>query len=555
MKTQRLIKMKLILWIVTFLFAQHVVAQSTGITDAIDQHMTKYYSPDEPGAVVLVAQGDRIIFKKGYGKASLDKGEDITPEHIFRIGSLTKQFTAAAILKLVNEGKIRLNDKVTLFLPDYRPQGESITIENLLNHTSGVPNYTAFLELKSIENKMAEKTLEQRFSDFNKLPLEFNPGEQFKYSNSGYFILGMIVEKVSGISYGEYIDKNFFGPLKMKNSFYDGAVSKRKKATGFVKNQDGFKATPVVHHSMPFAAGALASTVEDLWKWNRAVFDYQVVPRSVIEKAWQSTTLKGGEKKSYGYGWSLGRIDELKVIDHGGAIDGYVSYVLYVPDEKLFVGILSNKEDFSFIGAPYDIARVVLNRPIKNPVVLSLDEKALEDYTGHYQLNGSPFREITRQGMHLFSQSVFGKEEILPYKKDCFFVKDAPTRFEFVRDGNNQVISVLFSWNEWEMQTEIKTKASPKSKEAISMNDETFDVYAGEYEIAPGFIVKVWRQEKIFMVQAPGQKAYEILPENNHSFFVKGADAGIEFLREDGNNVTAVIVTIGGRSNKGKKIK
>ena len=542
---------------ILFVFAQFTYAQKPGIADAIDQLMVKNYPTDKPGAAVLVAQGDKIIFKKGYGKASLATGSDITPQSVFRIGSITKQFTSTAILKLVNEGKISLQDKVVKYLPGYQPQGEFVTIENLLNHTSGIANYTGLLELRSAENKAAAKSTEQRFNDFNRVPLEYTPGERFSYTNSGFFILGMIIEKVSGITYGEYIEKNIFTPLKMKSSFYDGGNLRiSKRTTGYIIDEKGFQEAPFVYHSNPFAAGALASSVEDLWKWNQSAVNFKIVPKTTMEKAWQPAKLNNGIKVNYGLGWSLTSIDELKVIEHGGAIDGYLGYILYVPEEKVFVAILTNSTNYACVNVSYDIARLILNHPQKNPAIVSMNKQQLEEYTGNYKINETRFRTIATQGDRIFA--IDGNSdpiEITSFKNDGFFVKDKPERFEFLRDQNNKIGALTFTRNGWETEMGIRTNATATTqKVAISIEPTKFDEFVGVYEIAPGFNVKVWREGKIFLSEATGQGVYEIFPETETKFFVKDLNAGLEFLREDTGKVSAVIVTIGKNSNKGKKI-
>ncbi len=491
MKKSRVKKITYLLPLVLFVFVRLAHGQSE-ITDVIDQLISKNYPADKPGAAVLVAQGDKTIFKKGYGKASLAAGSNVTPQTVFRIGSITKQFTSTAMLKLVSEGKISLQDKIVKYVPTYKPQGELVTIENLLNHTSGITNYTGLLELRSNENKAAAKSTEQRFNDFNKVPLEYTPGERYSYTNSGFFILGMIIEKVTGISYGEYIEKNIFDPLKMKSSYYDGGNPEiNKRAVGYAMDENGTQVAPFVHHSSPFAAGALAASVEDLWRWNQGVFSFKIVPKPIMEKAWLPATLNSGIKVNYGLGWSLTSIDELKVIEHGGAIDGYLGYILYVPQEKVFVTILTNSSNYACVNLSYDIARLVLNRPHKNPPIVSMNEQQLEELTGNYKINDTRFRTVALQGNRVFS--IDGNSdpvEIFPFKNDGFFVKDKPERFEFLRDQNNKIGALTFTRNGWETEMGIRTNAVATQKVAIDLDLTKFDEYAGVYEIAPGFNVK-----------------------------------------------------------------
>jgi CubicO group peptidase (beta-lactamase class C family) len=542
------------------LFILLVVAQLTHgqpkITDAIDQLISKVYPADQPGAAVLVAKGDKLIFKKGYGKASMAAGSNVTSQTVFRIGSITKQFTSTAILKLISEGKIGLQDKIVKYLPAYQPQGELVTIENLLNHTSGITNYTSMLALRSNESKATARSTEQQFSYFSKTPLEYTPGEQFSYTNSGFFILGMIIEKVTGITYGEYLKKNIFDPLKMTSSYYDGGNPEiSNRAIGYAIDETGIHLAPFVHHSTPYAAGALASNVEDLWKWNQGVFNFKIVPQPIMEKAWIPTTLNNGIKAHYGYGWALTSIDELKVIEHGGAIDGYLGYVLYVPEEKVFVTILTNSSNYECVNLCYDIARLVLNHPHKNPPTVSMSEQQLEEYAGNYKINDTRFRIIARRGNQLFSiDGNADTVEIFPFKTDGFFVKDVPERFEFQRDRTNKIGALTYTRNGWDTETGMRTYSLPTQKTAIPLDLSKFDEYVGVYEIAPGFEVKVWREERRFLTEATSQGIFEIFPESETRFFIKDVNAGLEFVKED-SKVKTVIVTIGKNSNIAKKIK
>ena len=287
------------------------IAQTHTVTKEIDELMKASYPTHLPGAVVLVALDDQIIFQSGYGNSSLETKEAITPRHVFRIGSITKQFTAVAILKLVSEKKIQLDDPVTRFFPDY-VQGKKVTIRHLLTHTSGIPSYTGILELQTSENKSAEKSVDERFMAFNHLALEFEPGDRFQYTNSGYFMLGMIIEKVTGVTYGDYLKKEFFLPLQMTSTYYDGGSTEiLSKTTGYLTREQKFVAAGRGHHSMSYAAGALASTAEDLFKWSRYVFTFKLLHEDIIAQAREPARLSSSKEINYGFGWSLGRLDDL----------------------------------------------------------------------------------------------------------------------------------------------------------------------------------------------------------------------------------------------------
>ncbi|HET9054869.1 MAG TPA: serine hydrolase domain-containing protein, partial [Cyclobacteriaceae bacterium] len=307
----------LIFFITSATYAQTVVAD-------IDKFMNEKYPADQPGAAILVAKGDNIILKKGYGLASLNPDKPVTADMVFRIGSITKQFTSTAILKLAEQGKVDLKADITHYLPEFSTPGKTVTVEQLLNHTSGIKSYT------SLPEAMSKKGLYISPADMIKIiqaqPSDFAPNDQWLYNNSGYFLLGMIIEKVSGMTYGEYVTKNLFKPAGMKSSFTDDSNLPANTAKGYMKSgATEFKVADYVHPSVPYSAGAIFSTVEDLWKWNQTVFKYKLVKKESLEKAWTPTKLNSGKLVGYGYAWQLARLGDAKVIGHGGAIDGYLT--------------------------------------------------------------------------------------------------------------------------------------------------------------------------------------------------------------------------------------
>ena len=246
-------------------------------SSSIDNYLKEQFPAGEPGVIALVVKDGKTILRKGYGMANLEKSIAQNPEMISRIGSVTKQFTATAILKLMEEGKLGLNDPITKYLPDYPTQGKTVTIWNLLNHTSGIKSYTSIQSNMTTENKAKDVSHEELLATFQNIEFDFNPGDRWLYNNSGYYLLGMIIEKVSGMSWDQYLTKNFFKPLKMKSTVTDDTGIKSGEAIGYGKDGDKYVVADFVHPSIPFAAGSIASTVDDLWKWNNAIFNYKVV--------------------------------------------------------------------------------------------------------------------------------------------------------------------------------------------------------------------------------------------------------------------------------------
>jgi CubicO group peptidase (beta-lactamase class C family) len=243
------------------------MAQDAAAAQAIDQLLNAHYPSDQPGATVLVAKDGKVIFRKAYGLAILDPLTKNTLDHTFRIGSVTKQFTAVAILQLANQNKLKLTDPIRMYLPDYPEHAQAVTIENLLTHTSGIKSYTSIIELRSAANKAANRSLDERINDFKNLPLEFEPGTKYRYSNSGYFLLGIIIEKVSGLSYANYLKKNIIQPLGLNSTYFGDDAPADRMAKGYKQGDNGFQVAEYVHPLLPFSAGALTTSVEDLSKW------------------------------------------------------------------------------------------------------------------------------------------------------------------------------------------------------------------------------------------------------------------------------------------------
>ncbi|WP_299667221.1 serine hydrolase [uncultured Polaribacter sp.] len=304
--------------------------------------MTDVFKENESGGIALVVKGGEVLYRKAFGMADMELDVKMTPENILRIGSITKQFTATAILKLMEEGKIDLQDDITKYIKDYPTQGHRITIEHLLTHTSGIKDITR-MKTWTAELRRKHFTPIEKINFFKNEPMDFIPGEQFKYNNSGYIILGYIIEIVSGKKYSEYIDENFFKPLEMNNSFYESTSDiVKNRAKGYQKQEGKYKNANFLDMSNPYAAGSLISTVDDLYKWNNAVFNYKIVSKSTLDKAHSSYKLKNGELTGYGYGWDLNSIKNNKVILHGGAVSGYLAFSLYIPQKDIFVAVLSN---------------------------------------------------------------------------------------------------------------------------------------------------------------------------------------------------------------------
>jgi len=347
-------------------------------TTAIDSFLARYQTLGLFNGSALVADQGQVVFKKGYGLANMEWNIPNTPDTKFRLGSITKQFTATLVMQLVEQGKIELNAPITRYLPDYPTKtGDRITIHNLLNHTSGIPGYT---EVPSWASKMRDPYPPAKFIEFfSKLDLFFDPGTKFSYDNSGYFLLGVILEKVTGEPYEKLLRERIYTPVGMNDSGYDStAPLLTKRAAGYDKHFDGsYTNTSYIDMSQPYAAGSLYSTVEDLYKWDQALYGDKILTAASKEKMFTPGL------SNYGYAWEIRKGKDGLTIEHGGGINGFNTLITRNPDTKRLIVLLNNTG-----GAPLNAMangiRAILDG--KEPVMPK--EPAAQELFKTYQKSG-----------------------------------------------------------------------------------------------------------------------------------------------------------------------
>ncbi|MBZ4336137.1 serine hydrolase [Corallococcus sp. AS-1-12] len=309
----------------------------------LDRLLTQYHQLRQFNGAALVANEKGVVLKKAYGQANFEWNVPNTPDTKFRLASVSKQFTAMVILQLVAEGKLKLEDTVASALPDYRQDtGSRITVAHLLNHTSGLPNYTSLPDFFARDSRVPYPVADfvKRFASGD---LEFEPGSKFAYSNSGYFLLGAIIERVTGKTYAQAVRERIFTPLGMKDSGYDVAATVLpKRASGYELGPEGYVNAPYLDMSVPYAAGSLYSTVEDLYRWDRALYEDKLLPEALKQKMFTPGL------ENYGYGFSMDplKLDdgktELATINHSGGINGFSTRIYRVPASREVVILLDN---------------------------------------------------------------------------------------------------------------------------------------------------------------------------------------------------------------------
>jgi CubicO group peptidase (beta-lactamase class C family) len=363
---------------------------------------------DAPAAAmsVAIARGGRIVFAKGYGVADRERKRAATAATVYRIGSVTKQYTAALILKLVEDGRLTLEDPLLQHLPDYPSQAKAVTIRHLLTHTAGIYNYT---DAAFVAQAARPLTLAQLIALFAAKPLDFEPGTKWAYSNSGYVLLGAVAEKVAGKPYRTLVEERLLGPAGLAHTGYSpDQPSRPEEAAGYALKDGRLGPAAPISMTSPYAAGALCANVIDLASWSLALHQGRVVQKESLLQMTTPVALSGGGTFPYGFGLMMGEADGHEVIAHGGGINGFVSHLAYYPKDDLTVAVLCNTESEAADRAGKRIARALLGIPEAKLRDLPLDEAEAARYVGTYVLDipDVPPLIVTYQDGKLYGQAV-----------------------------------------------------------------------------------------------------------------------------------------------------
>jgi D-alanyl-D-alanine carboxypeptidase len=416
-----------------FVFLPLTAAADT-ISD-LDSYFQRHYPADEPGATIAIVRDGEMVFSKAFGMADLENGIANQTNMVFRLGSITKQFTAVAIMMLAEEGKLSVDDDITKHLSTYKPPPSTVTVEHLLTHTSGIPSYTAipgWFDKKIRENLSVEEMMDA----WEDLPLEFEPGSKFNYNNSGYYMLGAIIESASGMPYDQFIDERIFKPLGMTTSYYDhSAQIIPNRSRGYEQAPDGtFRNASFLDMGQPYAAGSLASTIDDMAKWDAALYTDVLLPQSVLQKMWTSYKLTDGSEAGYGYGWFVGEHNGHRIITHGGGIPGFRTEGFRIPEEKLYVSVLSNG---AAVG-PDIPAQAAVKAMLEEPyevVAVDVDSADLEKLTGVYRDEDDVARSVRlKDGQLIFEAGPGFNISLIPLGSNRFGSKSFAGQFVFTEE-------------------------------------------------------------------------------------------------------------------------
>ena len=517
------------------------VATSCLAQDAqrMDEVVQSYVRDKTFMGTVLVARGSDVVLSKGYGSANLEWDIPNTPATKFRLGSITKQFTAASILLLEERGKLKLDDPIKKYVPEAPAAWDTITLFNLLTHTSGIPNFTNLPEYNSL--KLEETPVAKTIATVRDKPLDFVPGDKMSYSNSGYLVLGYVIERITGASYEKFVTDNVFAPLGMKDSGYDSntAIIPRR-AAGYSPSATGPVNAAFVHMSIPHGAGALYSTTEDLLRWEQGLFGGKLISASSLTK--MTTPFKS----DYAFGLMVQTAGGRKVIQHGGGIEGFNTFLAYYPDTRLTVAVLANLNGPAPSAIATKLADLAFGGTVQAPSErkeISLPVATLSKYVGTYELAPGINMMIRLAGDHLTTQ-LTGQQQfpIFAESETKFFLKVVDAQVEFLTDASGAVTHAVMYQNgrERKVPRTSATVAEPTPHKETTLPASTLARYVGTYQMPANAELSVTLEGNQLKAQLTGQPAFPIFAESETLFFYKVVEATLEFQKDAGGAVTAV---------------
>jgi CubicO group peptidase (beta-lactamase class C family) len=526
--------------VLVVLLLPHLLAETP--VEWADRHLREQAKPDMPGVAVLVARDGQILFQSGYGLADVEKKTPITAETKFRIGSVTKQFTAAAIMKLAEEGKLAISDPLAKYFPDV-PNAKAITLRHLLTHTSGLHSYTDRPDFfAGVAKPIAPADL---IASMAKDVPDFAPGTNFKYCNSGYFLLGEIVAKVSGQPLADYLRTTFFEPLGMKDTgIYVNATPPPGAARGYAVNDAA--ATLALDWDMSWAggAGAIYATVGDLFRWTEALHGGRVVNAESLKAMTTPNPLPAGvDGLNYGFGLVVSEVERLPTIWHNGGLQGWSSNLMWLPQQHVTLVALGNALPPTPGLAPATVTHAMPKHFLAEEIARlpgpaadkSVDPKSFAAYTGRYDYQNA-ILAVTVEGEHLYAQLTGqAKYEIFPKAPDDFFWKITDARVRFIRNDKSEVIAAQHT------QGGNTFRAGRLSDDVVRITLEQLDAFVGKYQYGLFAVMTVKREDNQLFAQLAGQPEFPIFATAADSFEWHVVKASVRFVKgEDGKVIKAV---------------
>ncbi len=515
-----------------------------------DSLLSSRFAADQAGASVLVMKEGKVLFAQGYGLANRELKVPNRPEFVFRIGSVTKQFTAAAVMTLVEEGKVGLEAPIGTYLPELPEAWRPVTVRQLLQHTSGIPSYTDTPEYGAHMREDLPGLALLKAHVWSK-PMDFAPGTQWRYNNSGYYLLGLLVEKASGQPYATYLQTRFFGPLGLTRTRYG---TETDFIPGMVSGYaPGGKPAPYLSMSQPYAAGSLVSSAEDLARWTLALHGGKVVKPETLKLMTTPARTTDGKEHPYGFGLALRTVQGRRLVGHGGGINGFVCHVEADPAAQAVAVVLCNTVDPGV--APDFLTRrlvgLATGAPVTEPVAVPMSPEQLQRFVGAYESEGRR-RTISFDQGRLWSRVGGRTSELIPTGPLTFAVKDGDTQLRFVVEGD-RVVGV-HRRAEGEPEEPLAKRVVEAERKVVPQSAEAMEALAGTYRLAPAFELRIWREGGQLLAQATGQGPIELYPESATRWFPKVIEAVVTFEMGADGKAKALVLEQGGRRMPAPKV-
>ncbi|QRM90697.1 serine hydrolase [Lacinutrix sp. WUR7] len=565
------------LFFMNLTFGQVREAQITKLIDTYTAYKTFNGS-------VLIAESGKVIYKKGFGFANMEWGIPNAPNTKHRLGSISKQFTGMLILQLAEQGKIDLQAPIITYLPDYpKATGDIITTHHLLTHTSGIPNYTSFPNF--FKDKSRNPYTPAAFvNEFSEMELDFSPGEKFSYSNSGYFLLGVLIEKISEKTYEEMLQENILIPLNMKDSGFDHHETILKnRATGYEKQGGDFVNASYLDMSIPYAAGSLYATAEDLYLWDQALYTNKLLSKESMKlffgehiKAWSG---------HYGYGWTIGSEPigdtdtKVETISHGGGINGFNTLITRAPKDKSLIVLLNNTGGAplnemakAIRGIMYNESYSFPKKSVANAVYEKIESNGIEAALTYYNsIKSLSDYEVKESDMNSIGYKLLQAEK----------VDEAVSIFKLIVDAYPNSSNAYDSYAEGLMTQGNNEQAIVNYKKSVELNpnnqngidflkklgedisglvqevivaDEMLQSYVGKYQLMPEFVIEIFKEGNQLKTQATGQPVFDIFAKSDNVFYLKVVAAQLTFNKNAAGEIESVTLLQGGREMTGKKM-
>lgn len=514
----------------------------------LSEHFDKYLAAMEKhrgfNGSILIAKDDEILFSEGYGYADIEKNIKNTSDTKFAIADLTKTFTAMSIMQLYEKELLDLDDSISKYIPDMS-YGDQVTIRHLITHTSGIVNYTDMIGMFGIELKdLNKKTIIELIKNY---PPIFEPGTSWQYNNSGYVLLGLIVEEVSEMTLEEYLKENIFKPLKMNNtgtySDSDEKLDLSKGYIGFLDLEPTQNNNAVIKNT--YGSGYMYSTVEDLFKWDMALKNDKLVKPETLDMIFDVHVKDDHFFGGFGLGWFIFKSEDIgDIIYHPGMVNGFTSYMSRYVDENYTIIISTNKENYNYDNIVEVLLRILNKKHYQMPselIEIQLDSETLQGYTGLYQHISGANIAITESGDQLYAQ-LPGQEkvEIFPMSETEFFYKVIEAYITFQKNDSDEVVGLQFKQGEIVIDT-VKTDITPKEKKIAEVDTKIFQEYVGNYQFESGLMLTISTEDDKIFAQMTDHLYLEIFPMSETKFFYEEYEAEIEFIKDEDDNVVGLV--------------